>query len=173
MPPKTAGYAQPHKSMSFIWIVWSTLYVYLWVLGSFCVISAISMSLAVNSTGSDIIVSSALAFVGDVLTIEVGSSYPWGCPLQMWKLEWEFLVFLRMPWPCFPTCLHRIGPYHPVGDLIPEFGHLRFAGSLHPDGLYICQCPGGLRMEVVIPFICFFRYCRSICDHVLKSRSQL
>ena len=25
-----AGSAQPHKSMSFIWIVWSTLYVYLW-----------------------------------------------------------------------------------------------------------------------------------------------
>ena len=28
--PKTAGSAQTHKSMSFIWIVWSTLYVYLW-----------------------------------------------------------------------------------------------------------------------------------------------
>ena len=27
--PKTAGSAQTHKSMSFIWIVWSTLYVYL------------------------------------------------------------------------------------------------------------------------------------------------
>ena len=29
--PKTAGSAQTHKSMSFILIVWSTLYVYLWV----------------------------------------------------------------------------------------------------------------------------------------------
>ena len=29
MLPKTAGSAQTHKSMSFIWIVWSTLYVYL------------------------------------------------------------------------------------------------------------------------------------------------
>ena len=28
--PKTAGSAQTQKSMSFIWIVWSTLYVYLW-----------------------------------------------------------------------------------------------------------------------------------------------
>ena len=28
--PKTASSAQTHKSMSFIWIVWSTLYVYLW-----------------------------------------------------------------------------------------------------------------------------------------------
>ena len=28
--PKMAGSAQTHKSMSFIWIVWSTLYVYLW-----------------------------------------------------------------------------------------------------------------------------------------------
>ena len=28
--PKTAGSAQTHKSMSVIWIVWSTLYVYLW-----------------------------------------------------------------------------------------------------------------------------------------------
>ena len=28
--PKTAGSAQTHKSMSFIWIVWCTLYVYLW-----------------------------------------------------------------------------------------------------------------------------------------------
>ena len=27
--PKTAGSAQTHRSMSFIWIVWSTLYVYL------------------------------------------------------------------------------------------------------------------------------------------------
>ena len=27
--PKTAGSAQTYKSMSFIWIVWSTLYVYL------------------------------------------------------------------------------------------------------------------------------------------------
>ena len=27
-----AGSAQTHKSMSFIWIVWSTLYVYLWSL---------------------------------------------------------------------------------------------------------------------------------------------
>ena len=27
--PKTAGSAQTHKSVSFIWIVWSTLYVYL------------------------------------------------------------------------------------------------------------------------------------------------
>ena len=27
--PKTAGSAQTHKSISFIWIVWSTLYVYL------------------------------------------------------------------------------------------------------------------------------------------------
>ena len=25
-----AGSAQTHKSMNFIWIVWSTLYVYLW-----------------------------------------------------------------------------------------------------------------------------------------------
>ena len=32
--PKTAGTAQTHKSMSFIWIVWSTLYVYLWLRGS-------------------------------------------------------------------------------------------------------------------------------------------
>ena len=29
--PKTAGSAQIHKSASFIWIVWSTLYVYLWI----------------------------------------------------------------------------------------------------------------------------------------------
>ena len=29
--PKTAGSAQTHKSMSFIWIVWSTLYVYFWL----------------------------------------------------------------------------------------------------------------------------------------------
>jgi hypothetical protein len=29
--PKTAGSAQTHKSISFIWIVWSTLYVYLWI----------------------------------------------------------------------------------------------------------------------------------------------
>ena len=28
--PKTADSAQTHKSVSFIWIVWSTLYVYLW-----------------------------------------------------------------------------------------------------------------------------------------------
>ena len=28
--PKTAGSSQTHKSRSFIWIVWSTLYVYLW-----------------------------------------------------------------------------------------------------------------------------------------------
>ena len=28
--PKTAGSAQTHKSVSFIWIVWSTQYVYLW-----------------------------------------------------------------------------------------------------------------------------------------------
>ena len=27
--PKTAGSAQTHKSMIFLWIVWSTLYVYL------------------------------------------------------------------------------------------------------------------------------------------------
>ena len=27
--PKTAGSAQTHKSMSLIWIVWSTLYVHL------------------------------------------------------------------------------------------------------------------------------------------------
>ena len=30
--PKTAGSAKTHKSMSFIWIVWSTLYVYIWLL---------------------------------------------------------------------------------------------------------------------------------------------
>ena len=29
--PKTVGSAKTHKSMSFIWIVWSTLYVYLWL----------------------------------------------------------------------------------------------------------------------------------------------
>ena len=29
--PKTAGSAQTHRSISFIWIVWSTLYVYLWL----------------------------------------------------------------------------------------------------------------------------------------------
>ena len=29
--PITASSAQTHKSISFIWIVWSTLYVYLWV----------------------------------------------------------------------------------------------------------------------------------------------
>ena len=29
--PKTVGSAQTHKNISFIWIVWSTLYVYLWV----------------------------------------------------------------------------------------------------------------------------------------------
>ena len=38
--PKTAGSAQTHKSMSFVWIVWSTLYVYLWYVlwccGSIC-----------------------------------------------------------------------------------------------------------------------------------------
>ena len=28
--PKTVGSAQTHKSMSFIWTLWSTLYVYLW-----------------------------------------------------------------------------------------------------------------------------------------------
>ena len=28
--PKMAHFAQTHKSISFIWIVWSTLYVYLW-----------------------------------------------------------------------------------------------------------------------------------------------
>ena len=28
--PKTARSAQTHKSISFIWIVWSTLYIYLW-----------------------------------------------------------------------------------------------------------------------------------------------
>ena len=28
--PKTARSAQTQKSISFIWIVWSTLYVYLW-----------------------------------------------------------------------------------------------------------------------------------------------
>ena len=28
--PETASSAKTHKSMSFIWIVWSTLYVYLW-----------------------------------------------------------------------------------------------------------------------------------------------
>ena len=28
--PKTTGSAQTQKCMSFIWIVWSTLYVYLW-----------------------------------------------------------------------------------------------------------------------------------------------
>jgi hypothetical protein len=28
--PKTASFAQTHQSMSFILIVWSTLYVYLW-----------------------------------------------------------------------------------------------------------------------------------------------
>ena len=28
--PKTADSPQTHKSISFIWIVWSTLYVYLW-----------------------------------------------------------------------------------------------------------------------------------------------
>ena len=28
--PKMAHSAQTHKSISFIWIVWSTLYVYLW-----------------------------------------------------------------------------------------------------------------------------------------------
>ena len=31
VPPKTAGSAQTHRSISFIWIVWSTLYVYLWL----------------------------------------------------------------------------------------------------------------------------------------------
>ena len=31
MLPKTAGSAHAHKSLSFIWIVWSTLYVYLWL----------------------------------------------------------------------------------------------------------------------------------------------
>ena len=31
VPCKTAGSAQGHKSISFIWIVWSTLYVYLWL----------------------------------------------------------------------------------------------------------------------------------------------
>ena len=30
--PKMAASAQTHKSMSFIWVVWSTLYVYLWSL---------------------------------------------------------------------------------------------------------------------------------------------
>ena len=30
MQPKTAASAQTLKSMSFIWTVWSTLYVYLW-----------------------------------------------------------------------------------------------------------------------------------------------
>ena len=29
--PKTAHSAQTHKSMSFIWIGWITLYVYLWL----------------------------------------------------------------------------------------------------------------------------------------------
>ena len=31
--PKTATSAQIHENMSFIWIVWSTLYVYLWKRG--------------------------------------------------------------------------------------------------------------------------------------------
>ena len=30
--PKTASSTQTHKSKSFIWIVWSTLYAYLWML---------------------------------------------------------------------------------------------------------------------------------------------
>ena len=34
--PKMAGSAQTHKSMSFIWIVWSTLYVYLCQKYGFC-----------------------------------------------------------------------------------------------------------------------------------------
>ena len=34
--PKTAGSAQTHKSMSFIWIVWGTQYVYLWLLCKYC-----------------------------------------------------------------------------------------------------------------------------------------
>ena len=39
--PKTAGSAQTHKSMSFIWIVWSTLYVYLWSIAkSYLVLSS-------------------------------------------------------------------------------------------------------------------------------------
>ena len=29
--PKTAGSAQTHRCMRFIWIVWSTLYLYLWL----------------------------------------------------------------------------------------------------------------------------------------------
>ena len=29
--PKTASSAQIHRSISFIWIVWSTLYLYLWL----------------------------------------------------------------------------------------------------------------------------------------------
>ena len=35
--PKTASSAQTYKSMSFIWIVWSTLYVYLWCNGNFLI----------------------------------------------------------------------------------------------------------------------------------------
>ena len=31
--PKTAHSAQTHESISFIWIVWRTLYVYLWSQG--------------------------------------------------------------------------------------------------------------------------------------------
>ena len=31
MLPKTTGSPQTQKSMSFTWIVWSTLYVYLWI----------------------------------------------------------------------------------------------------------------------------------------------
>ena len=34
--PQTARSAQTHKSMSFIWIVWSTLYVYLWLRPESC-----------------------------------------------------------------------------------------------------------------------------------------
>ena len=33
--PKTACSAQAHKSISFIWIVWSTLYLYLWKFSQF------------------------------------------------------------------------------------------------------------------------------------------
>ena len=42
MLPKTARSAQTHKSMSFIWIVWSTLYVYLCLKAGFflCVFEA-------------------------------------------------------------------------------------------------------------------------------------
>ena len=48
--PKTVGSAQTHKSMSFIWIVWSTLYVYIcWFTEQSCIIPFFPQQITVTS----------------------------------------------------------------------------------------------------------------------------